>query len=283
MELEIYHKTNYTYEQPVHLEPHYLNFKPLTRKYIELLDFDLQIDPTPANIFELIDAEGNTYHQVWADDKATRKLDIEAKIVVRTTSFNPFDFLLDPEIKPSDGKYYYSPRRKEFLESFLSHREYPSIKQYVDKVRVQSEETMVSFLALLIQSVYNGWEHVKRENEHPLDARQCFKEKKGSCKDLSWMVIVMLRGIGLATRFVSGYAYNPQLDFGHELHAWVEVLLPGSGWIGLDPSAGLFTNDHYVPVATSFDPSLTMPVDGTFLGNASSSLEASVDITVIKK
>ncbi|MDZ7693721.1 MAG: transglutaminase family protein [Balneolaceae bacterium] len=123
----------------------------------------------------------------------------------------------------------------------------------------QSGDKMVPFLSLMVQKIYDDWEYEKRYEDRELDAGKCFDQKKGSCKDLAWMLMMMLRGAGLATRFVSGYAYNPDVDFRHELHAWVEVLLPGAGWVGMDPSAGLFADENYVPVATSFDPALTMP------------------------
>lgn len=68
-----------------------------------------------------------------------------------------------------------------------------------------------------------------------------------------------------------------------ELHAWVEVLLSGAGWVGLDPGSGLFPNEYYIPAATSHDPSNTMPVTGLYRGTGSSKLDTSVSINVLEK
>ena len=93
----------------------------------------------------------------------------------------------------------------------------------------------------------------------------------------------MLRELGLAARFVSGYAFNPDLEEGHELHGWLEVFLPGAGWIGLDPSLGLLTDHHHIPLASHPDPLRTMPVQGIFSGQATSQLETRVDIKFLLK
>lgn len=95
------------------------------------------------------------------------------------------------------------------------------------------------------------------------------------------MLVHMLRNVGLASRFVSGYAFNPELTEGHELHAWVEVFLPGAGWVGLDPSLGLFSDNHYIPLAAGYSPELVAPVQGSFGGTASTDLKAEVWIKLL--
>jgi transglutaminase-like putative cysteine protease len=97
------------------------------------------------------------------------------------------------------------------------------------------------------------------------------------------MEMDMLREIGLATRFVSGYAFNPELEDGHELHAWLEVFLPGAGWVGVDPSLGLFTDHSYIPLASHPDPKRTLPVQGSYIGSATSQLVTSVDLKLLHK
>ena len=92
------------------------------------------------------------------------------------------------------------------------------------------------------------------------------------------MLIHMLRMQGLAARFVSGYAFNPELDEGNELHAWVEAYLPGAGWLGLDPSLGLFADQNYIPLATSSLAQNTLPVHGNYGGTARARLATTVDI-----
>lgn len=92
----------------------------------------------------------------------------------------------------------------------------------------------------------------------------------------------MLRNLSIPSRFVSGYAFNPELKVDHELHAWVEVWVPGAGWIGLDPSAGLLTNANYIPVSSSYIPENTLPVQGNFRGSSSAELTFEVSIIQVE-
>ena len=91
--------------------------------------------------------------------------------------------------------------------------------------------------------------------------------------------MAIFRQLKIPARFVSGYAFNPVLEDGHELHSWVEAWIPGAGWIGFDPVSGLLTNHFYIPVVSSFDPKYTLPVQGSYMGDATSKLETEVIIT----
>ena len=92
----------------------------------------------------------------------------------------------------------------------------------------------------------------------------------------------LLGVLGLASRFVSGYAFNPELEGGHELHAWLEVFLPGAGWVGMDPSLGLLTGHSYVPLAFHPSPQKTLPVQGKYGGKSSSRLYTEVRVQLVK-
>jgi len=114
-----------------------------------------------------------------------------------------------------------------------------------------------------------------------MEIEQCFQEKHGSCRDLSWFMMNCLRFLGIPARFVSGYSFNPEIGQDHELHSWVECWLPGAGWLGVDPSLGLMTDHHYIPMACSFDPTKTLPVQGIYAGSATSNMSYEVVIKEI--
>ena len=95
---------------------------------------------------------------------------------------------------------------------------------------------------------------------------------------MAWFQIQLLREFGIAARFVSGYYYIPMDKMEFELHAWLEVYLPGAGWIGFDPSHGAATGNDHIPVASSSDFNHTMPVTGSIRGDAVAELRTELTI-----
>lgn len=283
MRLRVTHTTSYTYSAPVTLSPHYLRFRPQQRDYFALDGFDLTINPEPNSISERLDAENNPVSQIWLDPVPVESIDISMEMTVTLHPFDPFHFLLDPPVKCMDNRFYYPDEFQEFLSPYLAVNasENQPFYLYLNNKVKGCDKSCILFITGLIRDIHNQFTYESKEEGVLLNAGTIFDNQSGSCKELAWMVIQMLRQVGLASRFVSGYAYNPILGDGHELHAWVEVLLPGAGWIGLDPSSGLLTDEHYLPVATSFHPDNTMPVTGKFRGEATASLTANVHIEEI--
>ena len=172
--------------------------------------------------------------------------------------------------------------RTAFLIPFLQEKEETYFMDFLTQVRKESSG-LVDFIVRLTRVIYQEWKHEIRHEENIWDSTYTFEQKKGSCRDLALMEMDMLREIGLATRFVSGYAFNPDLEDGHELHAWLEVFLPGAGWVGVDPSLGLFTDQSYIPLASHPDPKRTLPVQGSYIGSATSQLVTRVDVKLLHK
>jgi transglutaminase-like putative cysteine protease len=154
-----------------------------------------------------------------------------------------------------------------------------SIEQFVKEIQKYTNNDITTFMSMLCGEINLNWQHQYSYMQQLMTPNDCFKSKAGSCRDLSWMMIQMFRCANIPARFVSGYAYNVELETDNELHAWVEAWIPGAGWIGLDPSSGLIATEHYIPVATSYHPKNTLPVQGTFRGNAQSKLTTQVNIT----
>lgn len=282
MRLKIEHHTTYDYHQPVGLNPHNLFLKPLQRNYFEVSQFSLQIHPEPDGMNERHSIEGNPYFQAWFS-KETSKLSISSSFESTHSPFNPFLFLVDQGFinkldQNAETPFHYPEEDMPLLQAYLAHSENSLLRQY-GLTKLTSKDP-IQFLTELNASIHADWKHIIREEENLWPATQTFAAGRGSCRDLSWMLIEILRHLGLASRFVSGYAFNPELDEGHELHAWVETFLPGAGWVGLDPSLGLMTDEYYIPLACSFLPKNTLPVHGTFGGDhlQEATLTASVHI-----
>ncbi len=268
MLLNIQHITCYHYSAKVFPEPQHLYFHPQSRSHLKVIKHDLQIKPTPAGQGIRLDAENNTYTQCWFNE-TTEKLEVILNMTIETSTLNQFNFLLEENPKTA---------YQEALKLYLVQDEAldSEVIKWINEVE---QNVPTNFLSGLCLAINNKWSHTTSYESELLSANACFKEDSGSCRDLSWMMIQMLRSKNYPARYVSGYSYNPEL-IGHELHAWVEVWIPGAGWIGVDPSSGLFITEFYIPMATSYHPVNTLPLQGTFRGAATAELEAMVKITI---
>ncbi len=279
MRIAISHLTHYRFDNPVILNFHRLFLIPQQRSYFTLHSGMWNVNPLPMDISERLDAESNSYYQAWFSGE-TSHLDISVMLDIELKSFNPFAFILDPSLPFPFNELPYPTELEEFLMPFRSKSPLPELEDFTRKIMAESS-SIVGFLSGLLAHLHGDWVHQEREEPGILPVKQVFDEKEGSCRDLAYMMMVMLRNVGIASRFVSGYAFNQELEAGHELHAWLEAFFPGAGWIGLDPSLGLFTDQTYIPLAASYRPEFTMPVHGTYGGHASSSLQSQISIQTI--
>lgn len=284
MKLKISHLTRYDYTVPVELNPHTLLLKPLQRSYLNTRRYELQITPQPEGLEERSSIEGNPFFQVWFSGK-TETLEITSAFEVEVQAFNPFSFIIDQSFVDridlgAPHAFGYSPGDETLLYASLQTTASPALRAFADKALADSPADPIAYLNRLTASVHSRWAHIVREEDNLWSPEKTYSAAKGSCRDLSWMLIHMLRAQGLAARFVSGYAFNPELDEGNELHAWVEAYLPGAGWVGIDPSLGLFADQHYIPLACSSDAQQTLPVHGNYGGDLNADVIATLTTRV---
>ncbi|NVK48362.1 MAG: transglutaminase family protein [Cyclobacteriaceae bacterium] len=284
MLIKVHHQTHYTYTEKVGLGVHQLFLLPQYRPHFRIKNQEIKVDPQPEGKNDRQDLAGNWYQQVWFSGE-TDTFQIQTDWVFELYPFNPFGFIIDMDFEQSawdavNPKFHYQ-KSKEFSRPFLNRRELIDYRPFLIPIK-QRSKGLVDFLVNLTQEIYQNWPHLIRHEQNIWDPSFTFSEKKGSCRDLASMQMDMLRSLGLACRFASGYAFNPKLDDGHELHAWIEVFLQGAGWVGLDPSLGLLADHHYIPLAVHPEPYETMPVKGFYLGAAKSQLETFVDLKLFE-
>lgn len=285
MLVQVTHNSRYDYSEEVILGMHKLYLIPQHRPFfrIEHQKFTILPDPDGQNYRQ--DLAGNWYKQSWFSTP-TQFLEVSGEWIFKLQSFNPFGFIIERSFEENGWKnpfFEFSYEDKTaFLIPFLSDKSENQFSEFLQEIKKKSIG-LVDFLVNLTQEIYQNWRHEIRHEQNIWDAAYTFDRKGGSCRDISLMQMEMLRELGLATRFVSGYAFNPDLDEGHELHAWMEVFLPGAGWVGLDPSLGLLTDHRYIPLACHPDPTRTLPVQGTFGGISDSELKTFVDMKLLNK
>lgn len=282
MRLRIRHVTRYRYSSSVFLEPHQLRFKPHNTNYSELEDLTLEVEPAPAGLSEAFDAENNHFYLCWFHD-LNETLTIKATSILKVSDYNPFNFIIYPD-RYMTLPFQYSVKTKSILGPALlaSHLDVRLV-DYGERIMGSVKNRTIDFILELTKQICADFVLESRKTGQPHQASKTFLLRKGSCRDLAWMQIQLLRYFGIAARFVSGYYYLPAEDSGHELHAWVETYIPGAGWIGFDPSHGLATSNSHIPVARSAYYEKTMPVSGFLRGKGGSELKTDISIDIVNK
>lgn len=285
MLIQVWHHTQYLYESPVSLGIHRLYLYPQHRPYFRIEHQKFEILPHPVGQNFRQDLAGNWYNQSWFTGE-TESMELTSEWIFKLSKFNPFDFILDKSFEErgwNDPYFQFTYQEQTaFLIPFLQASPSDQFRDFLLEIK-KGSSGLIDFLVNLNQEIHGNWTHQIREESDLWTPLETFTKKQGACRDLAFMQMQMLREIGLAARFVSGYAFNPELEDGHELHAWIEVFLPGAGWVGLDPSLGLFTDHHHIPLACHPDPGRTLPVQGTFAGSGISHLYTRVDIRLLNK
>ncbi|OZV68470.1 transglutaminase family protein [Winogradskyella aurantia] len=277
---KITHQTQYIFDSDVFLEPHYLRFRPKETAFLKNLEFSLELNPKPAG-HRIIEDENHALVDFCWFEGLTNQFTISAQSVVNTVDYNPFNFILYPT-RYNQLPFQYSEKQKKLLGSALEHLPISKdLMAFGNAIQQSAKNNTLDYISNLTKQVHQDFKVVYREEGAPMHPNETFELKKGSCRDLSWMLIHLLRQQGMAARFVSGYFYFEMDKPGYELHAWVDLYLPGAGWLGVDPSHGILTGNSHFPVASSTHYDDTMPVFGGIRGSATSQLITNLSIELV--
>jgi len=263
MRYSVEHQSRYTYSRPVFLEPQIIRLQPRCNVHQRPENFQIEILPQPAGKCAHLDAEGNQVTTAWFAGQ-TEELLITTSFRIETLLTNPFDYLItEPacERLPVD----YSPGSRLALACHRTKIGDTSVAAFAKALALESNHESSGFLTLLYTKLYQ-FDVVIRPEGAPLAPELTLRTQCGSCRDLALLFIAACRHQGLAARFVSGYQEGDPDQDTRELHAWVEVYLPGGGWRGYDPTHGLVVADHHIAVAASYDPAGAAPLSGNFRG-----------------
>jgi uncharacterized protein (DUF2126 family)/transglutaminase-like putative cysteine protease len=265
------HRTEYRYDRQVSLSPHIVRLRPAPHCRTPIISYSLTVDPRKHFINWQQDPHGN-YMARLVFPETTRELSIAVDLVVELAVINPFDFFLEPSAETFP--FSYEPWLQKELAPFLeTEAAGTTFRDYVRSAG-QSKGRTVDVLVDLNRRVSSDIKYVIRLQPGVQLPDETLTLGSGSCRDSGWLLVQILRAMGLAARFVSGYLIQlaadvkplegpagPSADF-TDLHAWAEVYLPGAGWVGLDPTSGLLAGEGHIPLAASPDPSSAAPVTG---------------------
>lgn len=267
------HVTEYRYDRTVTLMPHVVRLRPAPHCRTPILGYSLRVVPGKQFLNWQQDPFNNYLARLVFPDPAS-VLRVEVDLIAELRTINPFDFFLE-----GDAERYpfpYDPVLARELTPYLEAEPAgPLLANLVNRVRTHGLRT-VDMLVGVNQQVQAGVRYVIRMEPGIQSCEETLTKRSGSCRDSAWLLVQVLRHLGLAARFVSGYLIQltpdekpldgppgPETDF-TDLHAWTEVYLPGAGWVGFDPTSGLAAGEGHIPLACGADPTSAAPITGSF-------------------
>ncbi|MFO1197678.1 MAG: transglutaminase family protein [Burkholderiaceae bacterium] len=265
------HVTHYRYDRPVALGPQVVRLRPCPHARTRVLSYSMRVEPANHFVNWQQDPQSNYLARLVFPEK-TREFRIEVDLVAEMAVYNPFDFFLEPQAEKFPFEYS-EEQLHELAPYLVKLPATPRFAKYVEAAR-QADVRIVDYLVELNRRLQHDVRYLIRLEPGVQTPEQTLELASGSCRDSGWLLVQLLRHLGLAARFVSGYLIQltpdvksldgpsgPEADF-TDLHAWCEVYLPGAGWIGLDPTSGLLAGEGHIPLACSPDPTSAAPVSG---------------------
>jgi len=285
----IRHLTHYKYDRPVTLGPQIIRLRPAPHSRTRVISHSLKVSPEGHFVNHQQDAYGNWQSRFVFPDPV-REFRIEVDLVADMTVYNPFDFFV--EERGEHWPFTYPEEIADDLSIYLKPDPVgPHLQAFLDTVPRDTQRT-VDFIVGLNARLANEIGYVIRMEPGVQEPETTFGVGTGSCRDSSWLLVQIMRNLGLAARFVSGYLIQlkPDLealdgpsgteqDF-TDLHAWTEVFLPGAGWVGLDPTSGLLTGESHIPLAATPHFQNAAPISGGFSSAGQPEVEFEFDMTV---
>lgn len=273
----LHHTSRYRYDRPVQLAPHVVRLRPAPQTRTPITAYSLKVTPGDHFLNWQQDPFGNFQARL-VFPKLTNELVVEVDLVATMTVINPFDFFLEE----TSEKYpvEYDAALLHELKPYLSAVEAgPKFAQMLGRIRddyARGDRRTIDVLVDINQLVQRSLRYDIRMEPGVFAPEESLTRGHGSCRDFAWLLVNLLRSLGMAARFVSGYSIQLKADQKPlegpvgvsedccDLHAWAEVYLPGAGFVGMDPTSGLFCGEGHIPLAASPDPSSAAAISGSY-------------------
>ncbi|GAB6046336.1 transglutaminase family protein [Methyloparacoccus murrellii] len=270
----LHHKSHYVFDRPVVAAPHEIRLRPAPHARTPVTGYSLKIRPEQHFIHWQQDAYGNFVARITFPEP-TREIDITVDLLADMTVINPFDFFVEEwaEHYPFAYPESLAAELAPFLETEPAS---PAFSRWLSAFRrdIPAGITTTNLLVMLNRRVQQDVEYLIRLEPGVQNCEETLMLRSGSCRDSAWLLVQLLRRLGIAARFVSGYLIQlvadekpldgpagPSDDF-TDLHAWCEAYVPGAGWVGMDATSGLLAGEGHIPLAVSASPTSAAPVIG---------------------
>jgi transglutaminase-like putative cysteine protease len=282
--LTVRHTTVYRYSAPVELGEHRMMFRPRESHDLRLVRTQLDITPSPASFRWLHDVFDNSV-AIATFDGPTLGLSFDSTVTLEHRETAPIDYALEagaetyPFVYPEED-------RPDLARALLRHYPGAEVSRWAARLCSPSGSTgTMSLLAAMTSRIKEEFSYVRRTAKGVQRPEETLRRRSGSCRDFALFMMEAVRSLGLAARFVSGYIFVPQTEErattgGGATHAWMQVYLPGAGWVDFDPTNSIVGNRNLIRVAVAWDHGQALPLWGSFIGAASSFLGMDVSVSV---
>lgn len=290
------HRTSYSFDRMVQIYPHEIRLRPAPHSRTPIEAYSLKIEPAEHFLNWQQDVFGNFLARVVFPER-TDHMSITVGLVADMAVINPLDFFVEDWAEHYGFEYEKAdlPDLEPYLRAVDEGDEGsgpgPVVSAWVEKLEAAVRERgdklrTIDFLVMANQAVLGDVGYSVRMEPGVQTPDHTLTTAVGSCRDSAWLLVSILRQMGLAARFVSGYLVQlasdvksldgpsgPAADF-TDLHAWTEVYLPGAGWVGMDPTSGLFAGEGHIPLSATPHPSTAAAISG-----ATSKCKAELDFS----
>lgn len=270
----IRHTTKYTYERHIELSPQVVRLRPAPHTRTPIKGYTLHIEPDDHFINWQQDPFGNYLARLVFPNKV-KEFVVDVEVIADMVVINPFDFFVEEYVDSFPFSYPESLQKE--LNPYLEITdEGPLVDAWVEdsKSFLKEELSTIDFLVKVNQKLQSDITYQIRMEHGVQTCQETLTKCSGSCRDSAWLLVQIFRRFGLAARFTSGYLVQLKADVESldgpsgatedftDLHAWTEVFLPGAGWVGLDPTSGLFAGEGHIPLACTPTPQSAAPISG---------------------
>src|ERR1035438_9332991 len=272
IQVALNHWTRYRYDKAVSVGPQVIRLRPAPHCRTPILSYSLHVAPAGHLLNWQLDLHNNHLARLLFPDK-TNEFVVEVDLVAELSPINPFDFFLEPGVE--NYPFEYAPALAKDLEPYRSVESPGALLQaFLGKLPREKRPT-IGFLVDLNAMVRNEIDYVTRLDPGVQTCEQTLEKRSGSCRDSAWLLVQILRHLGIAARFVSGYLIQLAADerasegpsgpqtASADFHACAETCVPAAGWTGMDPTSGLFAGEGHIPLVCTPNASKAAPIEGT--------------------
>jgi len=290
--LTVRHVTTYRYSQPVAFGEHRMMFRPRESHDLRLIETGLDIQPQPSSLSWLHDVFDNSVAVATFDAKSD-ELRFESSLSLEQREVTQPDYALEDRAKTYPFAYS-EDELSNLGQALKRHHPGPEAETWIREFLDPGDKTdTMDLLRRVNNAIRETFIYERRTAKGVQSPDVTLKRGRGSCRDFALLMMEGVRSLGLAARFVSGYIFMPSDNpddgtvddtiGGGATHAWMQVYLPGAGWVDFDPTNSVVGNRNLIRVAVAWDPAQALPLWGSFFGYRSAFKRMDVSVSVTEE